>query len=79
MAAEGENFDPNLLVTPEQSPFVSDAAMIAERDHGHFFVKKTFGKPVYCHHCLEMLWGILSQGYVCEGKTTVKLKITKDL
>ncbi|CAH1776092.1 unnamed protein product [Owenia fusiformis] len=34
--------------------------------HGHFFAKKTFHKPTYCHHCTEMLWGWIGQGYVCE-------------
>lgn len=36
--------------------------------NGHFFTKKTFHKLTYCHHCTEMLWGIISQGLVCEGK-----------
>jgi hypothetical protein len=35
--------------------------------HGHFFVKKTFHKPTYCHHCTEMLWGLIGQGLTCEG------------
>jgi hypothetical protein len=35
--------------------------------HGHFFAKKTFHKPTYCHHCTEMLWGLIGQGFVCEG------------
>ena len=35
--------------------------------HGHFFTKKTFHKPTYCHHCTEMLWGIIGQGFICEG------------
>ncbi|CAF4329671.1 unnamed protein product [Rotaria socialis] len=36
-------------------------------NNGHFFVKKTFHKPTYCHHCVEMLWGLIGQGYYCEG------------
>jgi hypothetical protein len=35
--------------------------------NGHFFTKKTFHKPTYCHHCTEMLWGLIGQGFVCEG------------
>ena len=35
--------------------------------HGHFFTKKTFHKPTYCHHCTEMLWGLIGQGFICEG------------
>ena len=35
--------------------------------HGHFFSKKTFHKPTYCHHCTEMLWGLIGQGFICEG------------
>ena len=38
-------------------------------NYGHFFVKKTFHKPTYCHHCVEMLWGLIGQGYYCEGIT----------
>ncbi|KAI6216761.1 Diacylglycerol kinase [Aphelenchoides besseyi] len=52
MTAEGHNVDANL--------------MSLGRDHGHYFVKKTFGKPLYCHHCCDKIWGMLSQGYVCE-------------
>lgn len=40
-------------------------------NYGHFFVKKTFHKPTYCHHCVEMLWGLIGQGYYCEGKRTI--------
>ena len=36
--------------------------------HGHYFVKKNFHKPSYCHHCSDLVWGLLGQGYVCEGK-----------
>ncbi|KAI6190737.1 Diacylglycerol kinase [Aphelenchoides bicaudatus] len=52
MTTEGQNVDANL--------------MSLGRDHGHLFVKKTFGKPQYCHHCTEKIWGMLSQGYFCE-------------
>jgi hypothetical protein len=45
--------------TPNQQPY---------ENYGHFFVKKTFHKPTYCHHCVEMLWGLIGQGYYCEGK-----------
>ena len=40
---------------------------------GHFFVKRTFHKPTYCHHCVELLWGLIGQGYYCEGKYHTKL------
>nr|CRZ23305.1 Bm305 [Brugia malayi] len=52
MAAEGHNVDATLLAVG--------------RDHGHYFVRKTFGKPTYCHHCCDKIWGMLTQGYVCE-------------
>ncbi|KAK9880180.1 hypothetical protein WA026_010053 [Henosepilachna vigintioctopunctata] len=34
--------------------------------HGHSFCKKTFHKPSYCHHCSDMLWGLIQQGFICE-------------
>lgn len=37
-----------------------------EHGHGHFFSKKTFHKPTYCHHCTDMLWGLIQQGCICE-------------
>ncbi|VDN84860.1 unnamed protein product [Brugia pahangi] len=52
MAAEGHNVDATLLAVG--------------RDHGHYFVRKTFGKPTYCHHCCDKIWGMLTQGYACE-------------
>lgn len=42
-----------------------------EVGHGHFFTKKTFHKPTYCHHCTEIVWGIIGTGYVCEGKQII--------
>ncbi|PAV83429.1 hypothetical protein WR25_08674 [Diploscapter pachys] len=52
MAAEGHNVDESLLSVGQ--------------NHGHFFSKKTFGKPTYCHHCCDKIWGMLTQGYCCE-------------
>lgn len=40
-----------------------------DRGHGHFFSKKTFHRPNYCHHCTDMLWGLIGQGYLCEGQS----------
>ncbi|XP_049273174.1 diacylglycerol kinase theta isoform X2 [Rhipicephalus sanguineus] len=37
-----------------------------ETGHGHYFTKRTFHKPTYCHHCTDMLWGLIGQGYICE-------------
>nr|CAD7452601.1 unnamed protein product [Timema tahoe] len=37
--------------------------------HGHSFAKKTFHKPTYCHHCSDMLWGLIQQGYICEDRS----------
>ncbi|CAN8017732.1 unnamed protein product [Ixodes persulcatus] len=37
-----------------------------EIGHGHYFTKRTFHKPTYCHHCTDMLWGLIGQGYICE-------------
>ncbi|XP_034253198.1 diacylglycerol kinase theta isoform X2 [Thrips palmi] len=33
---------------------------------GHSFTKKTYHRPTYCHHCGDMLWGLIGQGYSCE-------------
>ncbi|XP_065170988.1 diacylglycerol kinase theta isoform X4 [Atheta coriaria] len=38
----------------------------AHHGHGHSFGKKTFHKPTYCHHCSDMLWGLIQQGFICE-------------
>ena len=52
---------------------VSPQAVDHTRGHGHFFTRKTFHRPTYCHHCTDMLWGLIGQGYVCEGKSLVFL------
>lgn len=38
---------------------------------GHCFSKKTFHKPTYCHHCTDMLWGLIGQGLICEGENSL--------
>ena len=51
---------------------------IKEYKNGHCTVKKTFHKPAYCHHCSDILWGLIKQGYICEGnagKTKSRLGI----
>lgn len=45
---------------------VAAAAAPFIQGHGHYFTKKTFHKPTYCHHCTEMLWGLIGQGFICE-------------
>ena len=35
--------------------------------HGHGFIRKTFRTPTNCHYCTELLWGLMGQGYICEG------------
>jgi hypothetical protein len=44
-------------------------------DGGHTFGKKTFHKPTYCHHCSDLLWGLIGQGYICEGRRTFSCQI----
>ncbi len=36
--------------------------------HRHSFSKKTFHKPTNCHYCSDLLWGLMGQGYICDGK-----------
>lgn len=51
------------------SPTADSAPDMYDRfGHGHYFSKKTFHKPTYCHHCTDMLWGIIGQGFICEGE-----------
>ena len=42
-------------------------------NHGHSFTKKTFNcpRPIYCHHCLDLLnWKLINNGLNCEGDIT---------
>ncbi|XKL61697.1 hypothetical protein PGB90_001530 [Kerria lacca] len=52
------------------------AAVEIPTNLGHSFVKKTFHRPTYCHNCTDMLWGLMQQGSVCEGKTEKRLKFS---
>ncbi|KAF8569380.1 hypothetical protein P879_05998 [Paragonimus westermani] len=33
---------------------------------GHSFIRRNLHKPACCHHCGEVIWGILSTGFQCE-------------
>ncbi|TGZ68837.1 hypothetical protein CRM22_004063 [Opisthorchis felineus] len=33
---------------------------------GHLFFKRTLHKPACCHHCGEVIWGLISTGFQCE-------------
>ncbi|XP_025091817.1 diacylglycerol kinase theta-like isoform X2 [Pomacea canaliculata] len=57
MAEDAEQGD-----SPSGSPVSPDP----QHEHGHFFTKKTFHRPTYCHHCTDILWGLIGVGYVCE-------------
>lgn len=35
---------------------------------GHSFIRKNLHKPACCHHCGELIWGLLSTGFQCESK-----------
>lgn len=50
---------------PARAPAMAQAAPAPQRTHS--FAKKTFHKPTYCHHCSDLLWGLIGQGYGCEG------------
>ena len=57
----------NMAALSNSDEYCPPESDIFEHGHGHFFTKKTFHKPTYCHHCTDMLWGLIGQGYVCEG------------
>lgn len=57
---------PTAAIDPEGSSISYLTTEYDQHGHGHFFSKKTFHKPTYCHHCTEMLWGLIGQGCICE-------------
>lgn len=47
------------------------SASVAEmRMRPHCLVVQSYRTPTFCHHCGEMLWGLVRQGLKCEGKAT---------
>ncbi|GFS81248.1 diacylglycerol kinase [Trichonephila clavipes] len=62
MASTGAK--PNVRATENPSPTTEGPPEVVQQ--GHFFSKKTFHKPTYCHHCTDMLWGLIGQGLICE-------------
>ncbi|XP_032230180.2 diacylglycerol kinase theta [Nematostella vectensis] len=53
------------LARPLSAPIL-DEAFQAHGQSGHRFVRKTFTRPTYCHHCTDMLWGFTNQGFMCD-------------
>ena len=47
--------------------------------HGHSFIRKTFRTPTNCHYCTELLWGLMGQGYICEGMLKTKITSIKSI
>ncbi|XP_038147267.1 protein kinase D4 [Cyprinodon tularosa] len=47
---------------------VAGSASVAEmRMRPHCLVVQSYRTPTFCHHCGEMLWGLVRQGLKCEG------------
>ncbi|KAM4714735.1 protein kinase D4 [Anableps anableps] len=47
---------------------VAGSASVAEmRMRPHSLVVQSYRTPTFCHHCGEMLWGLMRQGLKCEG------------
>lgn len=50
------------------SGYSRSGPLVKDSFQGHSFVKKNLHKPATCHHCSDLLWGILgTTGMVCEG------------
>ncbi|XP_075884009.1 protein kinase D4 [Nelusetta ayraudi] len=47
---------------------VAGSASVAEvRIRPHTLVVHSYRTPTFCHHCAEMLWGLVRQGLKCDG------------
>lgn len=42
--------------------------MTEMRIRPHSLVVQSYRSPHFCHHCGEMLWGLVRQGLKCDGK-----------
>ncbi|KAF3837216.1 hypothetical protein F7725_004680 [Dissostichus mawsoni] len=48
---------------------VAGSATVTEmRIRPHSLVVHSYRTPTFCHHCGEMLWGLVRQGLKCDGK-----------
>ncbi|CAL8105233.1 unnamed protein product [Calicophoron daubneyi] len=67
---EPEVLPSNDSVTDEDdglSGYSKSGQSLRDTFQGHSFVKKNLRKPATCHHCCDLLWGILgTTGMVCE-------------
>uniref|UniRef100_A0A4W5RNP0 protein kinase C n=1 Tax=Hucho hucho TaxID=62062 RepID=A0A4W5RNP0_9TELE len=47
---------------------LSGSATVTEiKIHPHTLAVQSYRTPTFCHHCGEMLWGLVRQGLKCEG------------
>ncbi|XP_034757026.1 protein kinase D4 [Etheostoma cragini] len=47
---------------------IAGSASVTEmRTRPHTLVVQTYRTPTFCHHCGEMLWGLVRQGLKCDG------------
>ncbi|XP_076580557.1 protein kinase D4 isoform X2 [Chaetodon auriga] len=47
---------------------IAESAAVTEmRIRPHSLVVQSYRAPTFCHHCGEMLWGLVRQGLKCEG------------
>jgi len=38
----------------------------------HSLAVQSYRTPTFCHHCGEMLWGLVRQGLKCDGKAALR-------
>uniref|UniRef100_A0A8D3C9X9 protein kinase C n=1 Tax=Scophthalmus maximus TaxID=52904 RepID=A0A8D3C9X9_SCOMX len=46
------------------------ASVTQMRMRPHSLVVQSYRTPTFCHHCGEMLWGLVRQGLKCDGKSS---------
>lgn len=62
--ANPSSFTPNSGIISSLQTSCSPTSTI----QGHSFIRRTLHKPAYCHHCGEVIWGLLGSGFQCESK-----------